>query len=513
MATSSVLRWTPSQAAYQLRIRPVGAVTWINVPIPPLIPATPYEWELLSNDVIPPVVPVVPVTPPAGVGVKAVRVADIIEPWGYNGFPSDSATANVFGAWPADFSLASVTKSKQYFGDYNFGFRPYFYAGDRAMMEPWGKALYAATGQRSSVTLGANAGLVDATALASMLLASAASDGWIAQVEGSNEPNNKEFGGPGVDPDTVVAIQKTLWAAGQKSKTMAWPVLVAGPSIIAGMPRPEGWIMPLGPNPGPQEKPGFFNAAQLAAIRANMERINGHFYPPGHPDLPSGGRGSWMKDYVAGLKVAYGDMPVSLTEGHPSLFGAHTLDPAYDAYYGLCTLFSCFKAGVKSYYWYALEDFGQKDVTDPATKVVTQVPIYASGLFPQTGGVAPRPVAASFKALAALAADPSANRRTFTPGSLDFTIDGMTPNGDAGDQFLLSQNAGGTFFLDIWRGQDLINGAVSNKTVRFATPVKRATLYKVSDAAAPGKILQDAANASSMTVPLNGAVFHLVIQP
>lgn len=499
MASSTFVRWTPTQAAYQLRVRPNGSLTWINVPIPAFTPNTLYEGELLPID-----------PTPSPTLVKAGRIADVIEPLGWNSYSSDSATANLWGAWPGDNSVASIIKGKKYLSDdFTFSDREYTYAGREAMQEVWGKALFAATGTRVSVSMGANAGVADATALAAMLIRSAGSDGWIEQVEGSNEPNNKQFGGPGVDPDVVVAIQKILWAAGQQSKSMRWPVRVAGPSIIAGMPRPEGWIIPTGTPP----VGGFFNATQIAAIRANMEAINGHFYPPGHPDMPSGMRGSWMKDYVAGLKVAFGDMPVLLSEGHPTLFGANKLDPAYDAYYGLCTLTSVYKAGVKSYYWYPMIDWGWKEIKNTQGVVIGHEPVYMSGFFPQTGGVAPRPVAASIQALCKIAADPSPMRRTFTPGSLDIRIDGMVPDGDAGDQSLLTQNAAGTFYLKMWRAQADIDGPVSNKLVHFNTPVKRVTLYKPSSVTAPMTVLQDLANPPSITVPLNGAFFVLVIQP
>lgn len=469
-------------------------ITWDSITDVPTMTYTPADK--------PPVI----TPPPSTTGIRASRVADFIRPsLGWNGFSSMSADANVWGAWPADYSPPSELAADAFFfnntGHDNIN-REYSYASRRSIQEPWGKLLRANTGVRFSVAIGANGGVSDAIAVASMAIASSNSDGWIEMIEGINEPNNKDFNGNAVDPAVTVACQKILWAAGLATKANKFPVKVAGPSIVAGMPYPEGWIVGT--------KDSYFSAPQMADIRANMELINGHFYPPYQADQPSGSpRGSWLRDYIAGLRVAYGNSPIVFTEGHPSLYANaaeayRKFDPKYDAYYGLTNMLSMFKQGIVAHYWFALIDHGEKD--PPATG-----PIYPTGFFPRTGGVNPKPVANSFRALAQLMPDLGGAHNTFAPDLLDYTVGGLSAS-DTGIQTLLLQSSDKTFYPLVWKSQALPGGPTTPVSVRFARQVASVKAYRISDPATPIVMVFNGSNALSVDLPIGGDVFLLQVK-
>lgn len=395
----------------------------------------------------------------------------------------------MWGAYPADFSQASVIAGLNWLTNgsgLTMQVREYHYAGRRVWQEPWCQAVHAATGSPFSVAIGAGGGAPDATSIVAMAAASAASASpWLRQVEGINEPNN-DFGSGSMPTATVLDAQHILATAPSS-------VQVAGPSVVFGLPFPEGYITPA-----------YLNAAQMTDIKASSGVANAHLYPPDEVDQDDGSqRGGIMRDMVAGMKAAYGTRPISITEWHPTLYGAHghNLDPAYDAYYAACFMLSAFREGIDAWFWYALIDYGTT---------------YLSGLFPQTGGVAPRPVANTIRALFTLTGDTGATKRTFMTGYLDFTVSGGTavanlPN--AGTQSMLFQNSGGTFFLFVWNAQATPEGATAPVTVHFGKPVAGVKDYKVTDATAPMTVLQDLAGVSSVTIPLNGSVHLLRIVP
>lgn len=431
-----------------------------------------------------------PASPPATTGVQAARIADLLERFGVNSFSSTSATANMWGAYPADYSQASVIAALNWLTNGSglvMRVREYHYASRRIWQEPWCKSVHAATGSRFNVAIGGGGGVVDATSIASMASASSLSDGWLDMVEGQNEPNT-DFGSGQIPPDVTVAGQKILAAGAAATIGNPHPARVLGPSVVFGFPFPEGWIV------GPPS--GYFSVAQMIDIQANAAFANAHLYPPTQVDQPGGsGRGSYMRDMIAGMKVAYGDRPVQITEAHTTLFGSsHNLDPVYDAYYAACYLLSAFRAGVDAVFWYALFDYGTT---------------YLSGLFPKTGAVAPRPVANTIRAMFTLTGDTGPAKRTFAPGRLDYTIDGLVAIGDTGGQHLLFQNSAGVFFLFVWKAQVTPEGATTPVTVRLGKQVSSVRDYKVSDAVAPMTVLQSVTGISSITVPLNGSV-HLL---
>lgn len=426
---------------------------------------------------------IVPSTPPA-TGVQAHRIADLLMKFGVNTFSNTSPTLNQWGAWPADYTSASVIAGLNWLtagSGLTIQVREYHRANYRSWQEPWCIAVHAATGAMFTLAPASSEGVATASSIVSMAAASALSASpWVAQVEGNNEPNT-DFGSGTMPTATVLDVQHIIATAPASIK-------VAGPSVVFGLPVPEGYITPA-----------YLSAAQMTDIKANSGSANAHLYPPDQVDQEDGAnRGGIMRDVVAGMKAAYGDKPITITEWHSTLFGSHghNLDPVYDSYYCVCFLLSAFRENIDGYFWFALLDFGTT---------------YMSGLFPKTGGIAPRPVANTIRALFTLTGDTGATKRTFVPGYLDYTVDGLTsvpglPN--AGGQHMLFQNSGGTFFLFVWNAQSTPEGATTVVTVRFGKSVTKVEDYKVSGAT-PTAIVQTLNNATLAVVPLNGSV-HLL---
>ena len=81
-------------------------------------------------------------------------------------------------------------------------------------------------------------------------------------------------------------IQDCLW----RNKLPGIPVV--GPSIVFGLPYPEGYITP-----------GYCSAEDIAYLNERMDIIAGHFYPPNVCDLDAGAnRDGCFDDVVIGLR-------------------------------------------------------------------------------------------------------------------------------------------------------------------------------------------------------------------
>lgn len=409
-----------------------------------------------------------------GGGVKAARIADLLEKFGVNTFSSTSAVSNMWGSWPADYSTASVIAALKWLtgsSGLTIRVREYHYAARRVWQEPWCETVRAATGSRFSVAIGAGGGTNDATSIAAMAATSLAGSQWMEQAEGVNEPNN-DFGSGSIPTDSVVAAQAVLGPINLK---------VGGPSVVFGLPNPAGYIMP-----------GYMTTAQVGSIKGTSTFANAHLYPPDQVDLDDGSGMSAMVDTVTGVGGVYGH-PVTITEWHPTLYNQRgkKLDPVYDAYYAACFFLSAERAGVDAHYWFALLDYGT---------------VYLSGLFPQTGGVSPRPAANTIRAMFTLTGDAGATKRTFETGSMDYTVTGLPKGG----QHSLFQNSDGVFFLFVWAAQSLPDGPTTPVTVTFGQP-HRVRVYKVSAATAPTTVRQDLSNVSLVSLALGGAVYLLAI--
>lgn len=449
-----------------------------NVAFSGLLPQTTYTLSIISStDTRTATVNVTT----SGAGVKAARIADMMERFGVNTFSSTSATSNTWGSYPADYSTASVVAAVQYLtgaSGLTMNAREYHYAS-KTWQAAWCQTVFAATGTQFTMAIGANGSVSDVASMVAMT----GGTGWLKWVEGLNEPNTN-FGSGAVLPATTIAIQQAVNAATGAT--------IVGPSIVFGLPFPEGYIVP-----------SYASTAQMGQIVAASNVANVHFYPPHQCDIDdSSGRGGAFNDVVQGLATVYTGQPAIITEWHPTLYNsdAHGLDPVYDAYYAPCFFLSAFRLNVLGWFWYALFDFGTS---------------FMSGLFPKTGGVAPRPVANTIRAMFTLTGDTGATKRTFTPGNLGYTVSGLpaplpgAPN--TGGHSMLFQNSAGTFFLHVWNAQNTPEGATVPVTINFDHAVTSVKQYKVSDAVSPTALLQSVSNATSVTIQLNASVHLLVI--
>src|SRR5262252_3448329 len=356
------------------------------------------------------------------------------------------------------------------------------------MQAPWlAQIIEALPGTEVTLCVGANGTVSDVPSMLAL-----ADNPAVCWTEGLNEPNT-DFGSGMVPVEQTMAIQDAVWRARSGLR-------ILGPSVVAGMPHPEGWIT------------GYFGD-QMAAVNAAMHEGNGHYYPPHCPDVPATGYS--INEYIGGLWTAYAQHPIHLTEFHPTLYAAGTLgieaniarlagritrgppipvfraSPTRDDYYTLLTLFRCAKNGTLGLWWYALFDYGST---------------YECGLFPTTGGQQPRSSAVALRNLCRVCADGGADMGTFAPGKLDFTVTGLSPNCD----YDLYQTSDGTFIIPLWNAQQDQGGQAVPVTLSFATPVASVMEFNpcVSDAA-QGR----AQNTASYQVALNGSARIITVQP
>lgn len=397
--------------------------------------------NLEADGTTPPIEPPIepPVEPPVTdlPLVQSKRVADAIELFGINTFSSLDEN-NIWGSWPANYSPDSVIRALRYLtGDTNFQFmlREYHYSGREDMQRQWTQAIKTAfPATKFSFCIGANGSANDVPSMLSI------PD--VTYYEGLNEPNT-DFGSGEVPVNVTMDIQRTLWNSAAHATIM-------GPSVVAGMPHPEGWIT------------GYFGSS-MDEVNSLMSFGNGHFYPPHCPDLFDGAS---VTDYVGGLWTAYAQHPIMLTEFHPTLYNSDGHGPAEqgwngtrDAYYTLLTLLRSVKCGVTGLWWYALFDYGTT---------------YTCGLFPQEGANEPRPAATALRNLCRVCADPGASLRTFSPASLPISVDG--PDNTVWD-WDLYQSTDGKFFIPLWHSAPEPGGAYIDLTVSLAKPPASAELF------------------------------------
>jgi hypothetical protein len=413
--------------------------------------------------------------------VQARRIADMVEAFGVNTFSSADAAANVWGSWPADYSAPTVIAALNWLtagSGFNLRGREYHYAGRETMQGPWLKAVTAATGARFSMCVGANGGTGDVVSM--LALASDPANG-IAWLEGSNEPNT-DFGNGMLPAATPVAVQAAVFAGA--------PAKAIGPSIVFGLPNPEGWIT------------GYVPQASLGTMAKQMAWSNGHLYPPTMPLIDDGSRrGGSMDDAAVGLSLAYLARPVMLTEYHPTLYSAIGLKPggAIDGYYLLLALLTAARLGIAGLWWYALFDYGS---------------VYACGLFPKDA-TAPRPAATAFRNLCMITGDHGATKRTFTPGALSYAVGGLPPainsaSPRSGGQHMLFQASDGRFVIALFNAQVSMGGVSTPVTITFGTPPTLATEYNPLVGVSP---VQQLARPSALTSQLDASVRLIVVVP
>jgi hypothetical protein len=422
-------------------------------------------------------------------GVQAARIADFLERFGVNTFSSLDPASNVWGSYPADYSPASVIAGLQWLtagSGLCASVREYHYAGRESIQATWCPAVAAATGARFSMCIGAQGTDADVPSLMALATSSAGSTGWLQYVEGINEPNNFT-----VPSAMAVTVQQDIETSAKALAGAAHPPLVVGPSAVFGLPAPAGYITP-----------SYFSAAQMTSVTAASAISNAHIYPPANPNWDDGSGVGTMDQIVAGFRIAYGPQPILCTEWNSTLYNqqGHKLDPAYDAYYALLFMLAAWRVGLLGWFWYALLDYGTT---------------YLSGLFPQKGAVAPRPVAYAIRALYALTGDHGANKRTFQPGSLGFVVSGLPlTKTNGGGQVALFQASDGRFFALISNEQSAPGGAPTPVVVTFARPMSSVADYKISTGSLTCTTpVQALTNASSITVALDASVHLLVIAP
>jgi len=448
-----------------------------------------------------PIDPPEPIIPPEPItdGIQAKRIADLIESLGVNTFSSLDSN-NTWGSWPADYSPASVIAALKYIlGDSGFqlGVREYHYGSRYNMQKQWFPQLVAAfPDMRNIICPGANMPPND---VGTMLQLAHDPANRIFAAEGLCEPNT-DFGSGQVPVGTTMDIQTRVWN-GKKSLT------VYGPSVVAGMPHPEGWIT------------GYFGN-QMDAVNAMMDIGNGHYYPPHAPDVPN--TGSSIDEWTGGLWTAYGHHDIGETEFHPTLYAAATAagvsptsaikqriavlagalrgseppipvltaNNSRDPFFTLQMLLKCAKNGTRGVWWYALYDYGST---------------YQCGLFPKDASN-PRPTADALKALCAICAD-RGDRRGFSPGKLDITVAGLTE----AMNFDVYQASNGRFLVLIWHAaQDVNQGVAVQVNIGFGTSKREVNVFDPLTSTAE---VSNSANVREVTLTLPPGVTVLEVEP
>lgn len=404
--------------------------------------------------------PIPPEPTPPTEGIQAKRVADLIGSFGVNTF-SSMDDGNVWGSWPSDYQPDSVIAGLKFIladSGHAFRLREYHYRGRESFQQPWLRQVtQAIPGTRASLCVAANGTPDDVPTMLGMAEDPTCNVAW---VEGLNEPNT-DFGWGMVPVETTLAIQQATAPAACR---------VMGPSIVAGMPHPEGWVT------------GYM-LDKMPELLACMDWGNGHYYPPHAPDIPNTG---WsVNEYIGGLWQAYEQHPIALTEFHPTLYAASreavqanimrlanrwrrgdapqlrpfAASPARDAFYTLQTLLRCAKNGTLGLWWYALYDYGST---------------YQCGLFPTHGADNPRPAAIALQTLCVLCAD-TGDKHGFIPDVLDVAVSSLTGVLDLD----VYQASDGRFLLPIWYpADDAGQGSPESVVLNFGSR-KNATLFDV----------------------------------
>jgi len=438
-----------------------------------------------------PVVPPETITPPdpgpgpsPGTGVQASRIADFL--CNYSGcdmFPSMDE-GNVWGSWPAYYRPDTVIAAYDWLmnGSTNYPISRVYTASYRMeILRQW-LPILAAAGHRFTGGIAANGTVADAEA--TMELARDPKYG-IVMVEGINEPNT-DFGSGHVPPQVTMDVQDYLW----KNRIPGIPVL--GPSIVYGLPVPEGYI-----------SPGYCSADELAYLNERMDIANPHFYPPNVCDLdPGANRGGCFDDVVTGMRNTYGDKPISVTEWQPTLYGQHGTDDRLDGYYTPWMMLSAHRLKIHSMMWYPLFDYATH---------------HPCGFFPKNASD-PRPSAYALRAMHTLAGDKGSDARTFQPGKLDYKVEGgHGPINEAsphsGTQHALFQRSNGDFLLFVYNEQIEPEGDEREVTVTFGTAPKRVTEFEIRpDASFDQPVLTTSAQTVHLT-SMHATTRLLVIEP
>jgi hypothetical protein len=429
-------------------------------------------------------------------GTTAFRIADMMERFGVNTFSSLSATANVWGAYPSDFSAATVIAGINTIlgsSGMTMNVREYHYAGRESIQSSWCPAVAGGTGAKFTMCIGQ--GGTDSDVASMVALAQSSSSGsspWLSWLEGINEPNGVGF----VSPAMTDTAQTDIWT---NARTLPG-VSIMGPSLVIGTPVPENYIGQWGAA-----------ATDFATLSANSSIVNVHFYPDTLPSLDDGSnRGGQINDVFIGEHNIYGNTdPEIITEWHPTYYnttGSLQFNEAYNGYYSPITILEAFRAGFLGYYWFSLFDFSST----------------ACGMFAQDTTVSPtkltlRNGALAIQAMYQLGGPASATKHTFTPGKLNYTTSGLpapinpaSPN--TGGQTMLFQNDAGQFLLYVWNAQVAPGGTAVPVMISFPShAMTKVVEYNITNAGNNMTAVQTVTAASSITLRLAADVHLLVI--
>lgn len=404
-----------------------------------------------------------------GGGVQAARIADLLERFGVNCFSQHDTNWNPWGAWPIEYTAATTIKGIQEItgsSGYTINVRAFYYAGRETQagggdLAAWCPAVNAATGAKMSLAIGQGGTAQDAQALATWLGTTVTP--WLGWIEGVNEPN-------GVAPVDLATTE-----AAQADLPTATGATLLGPSIVIGLPHPEGWIT------------GYLGATGAAAILAHANVLNVHYYPSTLVSLDDGSlHDGEIEDVFVGEWTGWGSHdPQIITEWHPTYYnaaGQFAGGDALAAYYAPIFMVEAYRCGFEGYFWFSLFDFG----TTPCGLIAQS----------QSGGatvLTPKAAAKTLANLFAICGPAGATKRSFTPGALDFTATGLPPpvNSDSphtGGQTMLFQRDDGVFLLMLWNAQvpPFTHDAAGNPTgVTLPGPLGAVTIALPSN---PSKI-------------------------
>jgi hypothetical protein len=372
--------------------------------------------------------------PSSGSGVQAARIADLLERFGVNCFSQHDTSWNPWGAWPIEYTAATTIKGIQEIigsSGYTINVRAYYFAGRETAagggdLIDWCPAVNTATGAKISLAIGAGGTDSDAKAMATWLGTTITP--WLGWIEGVNEPNGQ----------SPVALPVT--EAAQADLPTATGATIMGPSIVIGLPHPEGWIT------------NYLGAGGAANLAPHMAAINVHYYQSTLPSLDDGSlRSGEIGDVFVGEQTGWAShIPQIITEWHPTYYnaaGQFAGGDALAAYYAPIFMVEAYRQGFAGYFWFSLFDYS----TTPCGLIAQS----------QSGGatvLTPKAPAQTLGNLFAICGPAGAAKHSFIPGKLDFTATGLPPpvNSDSphtGGQTMLFQRDDGTFLLMLWNAQ------------------------------------------------------------
>ncbi len=400
-------------------------------------------------------------------GTTALRIADMMEAFGANIFPSgqDGASGE---------TVAGVTAAEQYLvGDSGLTMLFRGYVSTAANYESFGPALFSATGCR--FTLCMNIGdTPDPSEVISLAKASVGQGNWVRFIEGGNEPNTNFGAGvqTAVTSSAELSAQQQIYAA-----VHPLGIPVAAPSVV-----------------GSYSGIASYWGSDLAGAVAASDLYNTHLYPNHGGPNGSNQLHDWS---VAVSQSDWSGKGGITTEWQPVLYNQDATDDASCAYWTPIMLLSgTVDFQLQAVVWWELFDY--------------------SGFTPHSGLFAgdaskPYPAAQVLRAMFALTGDKGAAKHTFSPGKLDVTVTGL-PSGEnqyAGGRWAVFQNSSpGTFFVFVWNEQAaLATSTTTPVTVTFNEgPMAKVVDYSLTTASASPTPIHSLMHVASVKLDLTTEV-------